>query len=104
MGIWRSCPFAASLPTSHPSYAPQKNLEMSAQWQAPPLPEGPVELFIVILSAGNHFAERLAVGKSCMSTIRNSSSLVARFFVALHGRKEVNIELKKEAEYSALYG
>ncbi|KAJ6816194.1 hydroxyproline O-galactosyltransferase GALT6-like [Iris pallida] len=91
--------FAASLPTSHPSYAPQKNLEMSAQWQAPPLPEGPVELFIGILSAGNHFAERMAVRKSWMSTIRKSSSLVARFFVALHGRKEVNIELKKEAKF-----
>ncbi|KAJ6808823.1 hydroxyproline O-galactosyltransferase GALT6-like [Iris pallida] len=91
--------FAASLPTSHPSYAPQRSLEMSAQWQTPQLPEGPVELFIGILSAGNHFAERMAVRKSWMSTVRKSSNLVARFFVALHGRKEVNLELKKEAEF-----
>ncbi|GKV24942.1 hypothetical protein SLEP1_g34479 [Rubroshorea leprosula] len=28
-----------------------------------------------------------------------SSKVAARFFVALHGRNEVNMELKKEAEY-----
>lgn len=91
--------FAASLPTSHPSYAPQRSLEMSPEWRAPPLTDEPVELFIGILSAGNHFAERMAVRKSWMSAIRKSSKYVARFFVALHGRKEVNAELKKEAEY-----
>lgn len=113
--------FAGSLPTSHPSFAPQKSLEMSEEWQALPLPDGPVELFIGILSAGNHFAERMAVRKSWMRTVRKSSNIVARFFVALvnsmmlfhafsilstntilvkqHGRKEVNIELKKEAEF-----
>ncbi|CAL9122712.1 unnamed protein product [Musa textilis] len=91
--------FAGSLPTSHPSFAPQKNLEMSAEWQALPLPDGPVELFIGILSAGNHFAERMAVRKSWMREVKKSSNMVARFFVALHGRKEVNVELKKEAEF-----
>ncbi|CAL9760942.1 unnamed protein product [Musa acuminata subsp. burmannicoides] len=91
--------FAGSLPTSHPSFAPQKNLEMLAEWQALPLPDGPVELFIGILSAGNHFAERMAVRKAWMRTVRKSSNMVARFFVALHGRKEVNVELKKEAEF-----
>ncbi|XP_008777124.2 hydroxyproline O-galactosyltransferase GALT6-like [Phoenix dactylifera] len=91
--------FAAALPTSHPNFAPQRHLEMSAQWQAPPLPDEPVELFIGILSAGNHFAERMAVRKSWMSAVRKSSNVVARFFVALHGRKEVNVELKKEAEF-----
>ncbi|XP_039140061.1 hydroxyproline O-galactosyltransferase GALT6-like [Dioscorea cayenensis subsp. rotundata] len=91
--------FAASLPTSHPSFAPQRHLEMSIEWQAPPLPDGPVDLFIGILSAGNHFAERMAVRKSWMSSIRGSSNIVARFFVALHGRKEVNAELRKEAEF-----
>ncbi|KAG6493452.1 hypothetical protein ZIOFF_048438 [Zingiber officinale] len=96
--------FAGSLPTSHPSFAPQKNLEMSSEWQAPPLPDGPVELFIGILSAGNHFAERMAVRKSWMRAVSKSSDMVARFFVALtlvkqHGRKEVNFELKKEAEF-----
>ncbi|KAG0484091.1 hypothetical protein HPP92_012175 [Vanilla planifolia] len=41
----------------------------------------------------------MAVRKSWMESIRRSSNLVARFFVALHGRKDVNVELKKEAEY-----
>lgn len=92
--------FAASLPTTHPSSGPQTHLEMSSRWQAPPLPEGPVELFIGILSAGNHFAERMAVRKSWMQhKFVQSSNVVARFFVALHARKEVNVELKKEAEF-----
>ncbi|KAJ0104781.1 hypothetical protein Patl1_17893 [Pistacia atlantica] len=92
--------FAASLPTSHPSFAPQRHLETSTKWQAPTLPERPVELFIGILSAGNHFAERMAVRKSWMQhELVKSSNVVARFFVALHARKEVNVELKKEAEF-----
>lgn len=92
--------FAASLPTSHPSFAPQKHLEMLTKWRAPSLPDGHVELFIGILSAGNHFAERMAVRKSWMQhKLITSSKVVARFFVALHGRKEVNLDLKKEAEY-----
>ncbi|KAI7985552.1 Hydroxyproline O-galactosyltransferase GALT6 [Camellia lanceoleosa] len=92
--------FAGSLPTSHPSFAPQRILEMSSRWQAPPLPDGPVELFIGILSAGNHFAERMAVRRSWMQhRLIKSSNVVARFFVALHARKEVNVDLKKEAEF-----
>ncbi|XWS34919.1 hypothetical protein CRYUN_Cryun21dG0078600 [Craigia yunnanensis] len=92
--------FAASLPTSHPSFAPQKHLERLSKWKAPPLPDGNVELFIGILSAGNHFTERMAVRKSWMQhKLIKSSKVVVRFFVALNGRKEVNVELKKEAEY-----
>uniref|UniRef100_A0A2N9EBS0 Galectin domain-containing protein n=1 Tax=Fagus sylvatica TaxID=28930 RepID=A0A2N9EBS0_FAGSY len=92
--------FAASLPTSHPSFTTQMHLEMFTKWKAPPLPNGHVELFIGILSAGNHFAERMAVRKSWMQQKSiKSSHVVARFFVAMHGRKEVNLELKKEAEY-----
>ncbi|KAK0588006.1 hypothetical protein LWI29_032736 [Acer saccharum] len=92
--------YAASLPTSHPSFAPQRHLEMSSRWQAPPLLEMPVELFIGILSAGNHFTERMAVRKSWMQhNLVKSSNVVARFFVALSARKEVNVELKKEAEF-----
>lgn len=91
---------AASLPTTHPSFAPQQHLEMLTRWQAPPLRDGPVELFIGILSAGNHFSERMAVRKSWMQykSIK-SSEYVARFFVAMHRRKEVNVELMKEAEF-----
>jgi hypothetical protein len=91
---------AASLPTSHPSFDPQRLLDMSTKWKAPLLPNGPVELFIGILSAGNHFAERMAVRKSWMQhNLIKSSHVVARFFVALHGRVEVNVELRKEAEF-----
>ncbi|CAN1852591.1 Hydroxyproline O-galactosyltransferase GALT6 [Linum perenne] len=92
--------YAASLPSSHPSFAPQQHLEMFKKWQAPSLPVSQVELFIGILSAGNHFAERMAVRKTWMQHhMIKSSSVVARFFVALTGRKEINMMLKKEAEY-----
>ncbi|XBH95638.1 hypothetical protein VPH35_086166 [Triticum aestivum] len=90
---------AAHLPKSHPSFDPQRYLEMSEQWKTSPLPTEPVELFIGILSAANHFAERMAVRKSWMIATRRSSNSVARFFVALNGKKEVNEELKKEAEF-----
>lgn len=76
--------FAASLPTSHPSFAPQMHLEKSTRWKAPDLSNDGVELFIGILSAGNHFAERMAVRKSWMQhKLIKSSHVVARFFVAL---------------------
>uniref|UniRef100_M4D7E8 Galectin domain-containing protein n=1 Tax=Brassica campestris TaxID=3711 RepID=M4D7E8_BRACM len=92
--------YASSLPSTNPSFAPQKHLEMQSRWKAPSLPQKPVELFIGILSAGNHFGERMAVRKSWMQQkLVRSSKVVARFFVALHARKEVNVDLKKEAEY-----
>ncbi|KAL6893875.1 hypothetical protein ACP4OV_007973 [Aristida adscensionis] len=87
------------LPDSPPSFAPLRYLELSEQWKASPLPTEPVELFIGIISAANHFAERMAVRKSWMISTRTSSNVVARFFVALNVNKEVNEELKKEAEY-----
>ncbi|KAL3631096.1 Hydroxyproline O-galactosyltransferase galt6 [Castilleja foliolosa] len=91
---------AASLPMTHPSTAPRKHLDFSPRWKAPSLPTEPVELFIGVLSAGNHFAERMAVRKSWMQykTVQ-SANVVARFFVAMHARKEVNVELMKEADY-----
>ncbi|KAG5032094.1 hypothetical protein JHK82_015684 [Glycine max] len=92
--------FAASLPSSHPSFAPQRHLEFSTRWRTQPLPESGVELFIGVLSAGNHFAERMAVRKSWMQhRLVKSGAVVARFFVALHARQEINAELKKEAEF-----
>ena len=72
---------AGTLPTTHPNTR-QKNLELLAELKAPP-PEEPVELFIGILSAGSHFSERMAVRRSWMSAVRNSSNTMARFFVAL---------------------
>jgi hydroxyproline O-galactosyltransferase 2/3/4/5/6 len=73
--------YAASLPNSHLSVDPQ--MDMSPQWKALDLPDEPVDLFIGILSAGNHFAERMAIRKSWMSSARKSNNVVARFFVAL---------------------
>ncbi|TQD85353.1 hypothetical protein C1H46_029095 [Malus baccata] len=68
--------YATSLPTSHPSFSPQRVLEMAEKWKARPLPKSPIRLFIGVLSATNHFAERMA-----------------------NPRKEVNHMLKKEAAY-----
>jgi len=76
--------YATSLPTSHPSFSPQRVLEMSPTWKARPLPKQPIKLFIGVLSASNHFAERMAVRKTWMqSSAIQSSDVVARFFVAL---------------------
>jgi hypothetical protein len=75
--------FAGSLPTTHPSFAPQNYLDFSTVWQAPPLPDEPAEIFIGIMSSANHFAERMGVRKTWMSSVVKSPNMVARFFVAL---------------------
>lgn len=76
--------YATSLPTTHPSFSVQQALDMSERWKAPPLLQSSVELFIGILSASSHFAERMAIRKTWMQypAIR-SSAVVARFFVAV---------------------
>ncbi|KAH7864284.1 hypothetical protein Vadar_027778 [Vaccinium darrowii] len=93
--------FVVSLPTSHPSFAPQKLLEKSSRLKAPPLPDGPVELFIGILSAGNHFVERMAVWKSWMQhrLINKYLNVKLKMIFIQHPRREVNVELMKEAEF-----
>ncbi|KAJ4778800.1 Galactosyltransferase family protein [Rhynchospora pubera] len=92
--------YATALPATHPSFSLKQVIEMSDEWRAPPLPKGPVFLFIGILSASNHFAERMAIRKTWMQYKEiKSSNVVAKFFVALNQRKEVNAVLKKEAEY-----
>lgn len=92
--------FATALPTSHPSFSPQRVLEMSSKWKSHPLPKRQIRLFIGVLSATNHFAERMAVRKTWMqSSAIRSSDVAARFFVALNPRKEVNAVLKEEAAY-----
>lgn len=75
---------ATSLSTSHPSFSPQKAIEFSPEWKAPPLPDTPFRLFIGVLSATKHFSERMAVRKTWMQhpSIK-VSHVVARFFVAL---------------------
>ncbi|KAJ6840017.1 hydroxyproline O-galactosyltransferase GALT2 [Iris pallida] len=92
--------YATSLPKSHPSFSIQQVLEMSEKWKSPPLQQDPVHLFVGILSGTNHFAERMAIRKTWMQYPEiKSSYVVARFFVALGPRKEVNAALKKESDY-----
>ena len=76
--------YATSLPTSHPSFSPQRVLEFSDKWKARPTPKSKIQLFVGVLSATNHFAERMAVRKTWMqATAIKSSNIVVRFFVAL---------------------
>ncbi|EFJ23513.1 beta-1,3-galactosyltransferase-like protein [Selaginella moellendorffii] len=91
---------ATGLPSSHSVVSSDLPLEESEQYKAPPLPGGSVHLFIGILSASNHFAERMAVRKTWMqSTSIRSSLVIARFFVALHSDLEINLQVREEAEY-----
>ncbi|XP_062161735.1 hydroxyproline O-galactosyltransferase GALT2-like isoform X2 [Alnus glutinosa] len=92
--------YATSLPTSHPSFSPQRVLEFSDKWKTHPTPKSKIQVFVGVLSATNHFAERMAVRKTWMqATAIKSSNVVVPFFVALNPRKEVNAVLKKEAAY-----
>ncbi|XP_039131442.1 hydroxyproline O-galactosyltransferase GALT2-like isoform X1 [Dioscorea cayenensis subsp. rotundata] len=92
--------YATLLPRSHPSISPLQALQMTEEWKSLPLPESPINLFIGVLSSTNHFAERMAIRKTWMQSPEiKSGNVVARFFVALNPRKEVNIVLKKEADY-----
>ncbi|XP_076896654.1 hydroxyproline O-galactosyltransferase GALT2-like [Bidens hawaiensis] len=92
--------YATSLPTSHPNFSPQRVIEMSEKWKAKPLPRHHIRVFIGILSATNHFAERMAIRKTWMqSSAVKSSDVVVRFFVALSPRKEQNAVIKNEAAY-----
>jgi hypothetical protein len=76
--------YATSLPTSHPSFSPQRVLEFSDKWKTHPTPKSKIQLFVGVLSATNHFAERMAVRKTWMqATAIKSSNVVVRFFVAL---------------------
>jgi hydroxyproline O-galactosyltransferase 2/3/4/5/6 len=57
---------------------------MIDKWRAHPLPKGSAQLFIGILSATNHFAERMAIRKTWMQyPAIQLGNAVARFFVAL---------------------
>ena len=76
--------YVTSLPSTHPSFSPQRVLEMSEKWKAFPLNKKPIKLFVGVLSATNHFAERMAVRKTWMQSLEiNSSKVAVRFFVAL---------------------
>ncbi|KAJ7558079.1 hypothetical protein O6H91_04G024400 [Diphasiastrum complanatum] len=90
---------ATSLPSSHPNFSPEFVVEEAEKWRAPKLLRSSVRLFIGILSSSTHFAERMAVRKTWMqSKSIRLSDVVARFFVGLHGSKDINIQVRKEAD------
>ncbi|XP_051128198.1 hydroxyproline O-galactosyltransferase GALT2-like isoform X2 [Andrographis paniculata] len=92
--------YATSLPASHPSFSPQRVLEFSEKWKSFSAQLSDIRLFIGVLSATDHFAERMAIRKTWMQSEPVKTSKVAvRFFVALNSRKELNAILKKEAAY-----
>ncbi|KAB8117137.1 hypothetical protein EE612_058794, partial [Oryza sativa] len=67
----------------HTQALPQSYLDMSTALAVPLLClMNLVDIFIGILSSGNHFVERMGVRKTWMSAVRNSPNVVARFFVA----------------------
>ncbi|GJP65548.1 hypothetical protein CLOP_g22426 [Closterium sp. NIES-67] len=92
---------ATSLPLSPPLRT--ADLEASESLKAPPLRrDANVSMFIGILSATNHFAERTAVRKTWLQHPQiRSGEVAARFFLALHPSIQVNVEVEKEA---SLYG
>ncbi|TKY71935.1 beta-1,3-galactosyltransferase 17 [Spatholobus suberectus] len=70
---------------------------MSETWKSSALPKHAVRLFIGVLAASNHFAERMAVRKMWIQAAAiKSLGVVVRFFVALNPRKEINVVLRKE--------
>ena len=76
---------ATSLPTSRPTH--EAALELQEKLKMPE-PRAPFDFFIGILSAANHFAERMAIRKTWMqSKLIKSSKVVARFFIALVNTK-----------------
>ena len=72
---------ATSLPTSHPTH--EEALELHETLKTPQ-PRAAFDFFIGILSAANHFAERMAIRKTWMqSKMIKTSKVVARFFIAM---------------------
>eukprot|EP00249_Psilotum_nudum_P011011 c22912_g1_i2 orf=457-2625(-) len=92
--------FVSALPSFHPKSLSEELFEASEHLKAPPLPNSTVDLFIGILSGSNNFAERMAVRKTWMkSRLITLSKVVVRFFVALHPSREINLQIKWEANY-----
>ncbi|KAJ7565090.1 hypothetical protein O6H91_02G047500 [Diphasiastrum complanatum] len=84
----------------HPSFSSEKDLKEFERWKAPPMAKGPISLFIGIISKSTNFAERMAIRKTWMqSDSIRSAKVVARFFVALDADKNVNIQIKQEADF-----
>lgn len=91
---------ATSLPSSPPKTVNEQIFENWQLWKAPELRNQPLSLFIGVLSSSNHFPERMAIRSTWFQDKRiQSGDVVARFFVAMHPDKDVNLQMKKEAEY-----
>ncbi|KAJ9560197.1 hypothetical protein OSB04_005357 [Centaurea solstitialis] len=86
--------FAGSLPSTHPSFAPQRNLEMSGKWKTRPLPISQSIYSLAFFQQETILPNGWPSGSHGCST--NSSS---RHKPLLDFLKEVNAELKKEAEF-----
>eukprot|EP00249_Psilotum_nudum_P011010 c22912_g1_i1 orf=266-2434(-) len=92
--------FVSSLPSFHRKSLREMLFEDSEYLKAPSLPKSTADLFIGILSRSSNFVERMAVRKSWMqSRLIRLSKVVARFFVALHPSREINLQIKWEADY-----
>ena len=75
---------ATALPSLPPKSLYEKIFEKWQLWKAPKLPKGPIDLFIGVLSAPDHFTQRLAIRSAWFQTKPiMSSDVVARFFVAM---------------------
>lgn len=91
---------ATSLPSMPPKTLDEQIFENWMLWKTPAVQEGPIDLFIGVLSASSHFSERMAVRSTWFqSEPIQSSKVVARFFVAMHPDRDINMQMKKEAEY-----
>eukprot|EP00250_Pteridium_aquilinum_P007787 c17438_g1_i1 orf=290-2386(+) len=91
---------ATSLPSVPPKTVNEQIFENWQQWRAPKLGSRPISLFIGVLSSSNHFAERMAIRSTWFQDKRiQSAEVVARFFVAIHPDRDINLQMIKEAEY-----
>lgn len=91
---------ATSLPSVPPKTVSEQIFENWQLWRAPKLINRRISLFIGVLSSSNHFAERMAIRSTWFQDKRiQSGEVVARFFVAMHPDKDINLQMKKEGEY-----
>ena len=83
---------ATSLPSLPPKSLYEKIFDKWQLWKAPKLPKGPIDLFIGVLSAPDHFTQRLAIRSAWFQTKPiMSSDVVARFFVAMVRMSSIKI-------------
>jgi hypothetical protein len=75
---------ATALPSLPSKSLQERVFEKWQLWRAPSLPKNPINLFIGVLSAPDHFAQRLAIRSAWFqSEPIKSSRVVTRFFVAM---------------------